>query len=251
MKSLPSYIFIAVIMSSVGYMATRTKNFNIWKMGLLAFIAAPIIMSLENSETAAWVAVTAFFAGYLFPHAHILDGFFGTISDLVNSVRYRDDRRRINSQKEELRRREEELRRQEEELERLRRAYEEAMRNSQQSQQHSEEKNSQGGRQYEKGGRGKHEDFGRKKSGDNTNSRSNTRRQPDPDSKRTIHLKALGLDLNKQYSEDKIKIRKRMLLQKYHPDKHYGKSAEELHKVNEKTQEIIQAADWLERNPDE
>jgi len=139
MEHYSTYAFLAVIMSAVGYLATHTRDFNIWKLGLLAFIVGPIITSLDDIEGAIWVAVISFFVGYLLPHAHILQDFFSAISSLINSIRYRNDKRMIDVKQEELRRKEEELYRREEELEKLRREYEEAMRDARQSQREYEE----------------------------------------------------------------------------------------------------------------
>ena len=255
MESYSTYVFIAVIMSGVGYMATHTRNFNIWKMGLIAFVAAPIVLNLKDSETAIWVAVISFFAGLMLPHAHVFDGFFRAVSELVNSIRYRDDHEHIESKKEELRRREEELRRREEELERLRREYEEAMRGS-----HNSERSNNHGRAKHKSGDGntsgkrQHKQYSSERehsgrgAGSDTSS-SNRGRPNNP--QRSKHLETLGLDPGKIYSSSEIGRRVKELAFKNHPDKHHGKSENDIRRATEKMQEINAAAQWLKQNPEE
>jgi hypothetical protein len=250
MESYSTYIFIAVIMSGVGYMATHTRNFNIWKMGLLAFIAAPIVMNLNDSKAAIWIAVIFFFAGFMLPHAHIFDGFFNAISEAINGFRFRDERRNIESKKEELKRKEEELRRREAELERLRREYEEAMhraRHSHNSHNDSSRHQPGGERKQNKQQRSDKENSG---NGAETNSSSNNWRKAN-NPQRAAHLETLGLDPNKMHSAQEIRKSFKELVSKCHPDKHQDKSEDDIRRFTEKLQKIIAAADWLKRNPDE
>ena len=255
MESYSTYVFIAVIMSGVGYMASHTRNFNIWKMGLIAFIAAPIVMNLEDSETAIWVAVISFFAGFMLPHAHILDGFFRAGSEAINGIRYRDDRRNIESQKEELKRKEEELRRREDELERLRREYEEAM-NRARGSRHSNSDN----RSKQESGSGRKQDkqqnYDQKDSREGAGAgaganKSSTSQERKENPQRTKHLETLGLDPNKNYSATEITRWFKNLATKYHPDKHQNESEEEIRKLNDKLRGLIVAYNWLKQNPEE
>lgn len=240
MESFSTYIFIAVIMSGVGYMATHIRNFNIWKMGLLMFVAAPIVLNLKDTGPAIWVAVIFFFAGFMLPHARIFDGFFESISELINSIRYRDERRNIESQKEELRRKAEELRRREAELERLRREYEEAMHRARQSRYSNSDNSSQ-----RPGGEGK------QKKQQRSNEKRSGHGAKTTNPQRAAHLETLGLDPNKMYSANEIRKNFRELVLKYHPDLHQDKSEDEIRKLTEKMKRINAAADWLKRNPDE
>jgi uncharacterized protein (DUF3084 family) len=249
MESYSTYVFIAVIMSGVGYMATQTRNFNIWKMGLIAFVAAPIVLNLKDSETAIWVAVIAFFVGLMLPHAHVFDGFFRAGSEAINGIRYRDDRRNIESQKEELKQKEAELRRRELELERLRREYEEAMRNARRSRDDSRAKHKSGEERASKQERQQqsHQERSQRGAGAN-NSSSNRGRDNNP--QRAKCLRILGLDPAKIYSLVEMKRRVRELASKYHPDMHHGKSEEEIRNLTEKMKDVNAASDWLERNSD-
>lgn len=235
MESFSTYIFIAVIMSGVGYIATHIRNFNIWKMGLLMFVAAPIVLNLKDTGPAIWVAVIFFFAGFMLPHARIFDGFFESISELINGIRYRDERRDIESQKEELRRKAEELRRREAELERLRRQYEEAMHRARQSRSSS---NKPGGDRKQK----KQKQYDEKRSGHGAKTTN---------PQRAKHLETLGLDPNKIYSAKEIIKSYRKAVSECHPDQFQDKSEDEIRKLNEKLRKIIEAADWLKKNPDE
>ncbi|MDA3969738.1 MAG: DnaJ domain-containing protein [Desulfobulbaceae bacterium] len=223
-------------------MATHTRNFNIWKMGLLAFVAAPIVMNLNDSKAAIWIAVIFFFAGFMLPHAHIFNGFFNAISEVINGIRFKDERRHIESQKEELRRKAEELRRREAELERLRREYEEAMHRA----RHSNHRPG-GERRQDKQQSSDKERPGR---GAGTNSSSNNWRKTN-NPQRAAHLETLGLDPNKVYSSKEIRKLFRENVSKCHPDRHQDKTEEEIRRLTEKLQKIIAAADWLKRNPDE
>ncbi len=250
MESYPTYIFIAVIMSGVGYMATHIRNFNIWKMGLLIFVAAPIVTNLKDSGPAIWIAVIFFFAGFMLPHAHIFDGFFRTIGDVINGFRFRDERRNIESQKEELRRKAEELRRREAELERLRRQYEEAMHRARQSHNSHGDRSSQRPGDERKQNKQQRSENERSGHGAETNSFSNNARKTN-NPQRAAHLETLGLDPNKMYSAKEIKITFRELVSKCHPDRYQNKSEEEIRRLTEKLRDIIAAAEWLKRNPDE
>ncbi|HAW51758.1 MAG TPA: hypothetical protein DCX54_05425 [Flavobacteriales bacterium] len=250
MESYSTYIFIAVIMSGVGYMATHTRNFNIWKMGLLAFVAAPIVMNLNDSKAAIWITVIFFFAGFMLPHAHIFDGFLNAISKAINGFRFRDERRHIESQKEELRRKEEELRRREAELERLRREYEEAMhrtRHSHYSHNDSSSHRPGGERKQNKQQRSDEEKSGH--GAKNNSSSNNWTKTNNP--QRAAQLETLGLDPNKVYSSKEISRWVRNLASKYHPDRHHGKNEDEIRRLTEKMKKINAASDWLKRNPDE
>jgi uncharacterized membrane protein (DUF106 family) len=267
MEHYSTYAFLAVIMSAVGYLATHTRDFNIWKLGLLAFIVGPIITSLDDIEGAIWVAVISFFVGYLLPHAHILQDFFSAISSLINSIRYRNDKRMIDVKQEELRRKEEELYRREEELEKLRREYEEAMRDARQSQREYEEARSRyehqsghsGGEEQQKQQRQKqqesseqkHRSKQRSRSDSKSKSKSRSSSYSGSKSTRTTHLETLGLDPSTQYTTDQIKKWQRKLASKYHPDKHHGKSEEEIRRLTEEMQKINEAADWLKKHPDQ
>ena len=266
-----TYILIAVMMSAVGYVASQARNFNIWKMILIGFVAYPFVLTLENSEHGVWVGIIAFFAGYLLPHAHILEGFFHAISSLINSIRYWDDRRKIRTQQEELRQWEEAIRRREEDLERLRREYEEAMRSAHRSQREYEEARSEyqqrgadsdSGQSDQRREKQQKQEQKRKQQREQEQFRSDQSRQRSsgsssrsrarsgPKSQRTTHLETLGLDPNKQYSTAEIRRWVRKLAAKYHPDRYQDKSDEEIRRRTEEMQNINQAADWLKKHPD-
>lgn len=241
MASFSTFIFVAVMMIAVGYITAKVRNFNIWKMLLIGFVAAPIVTSIGSPGAVAWTAVIAFFVGYLLPQAHFLYDISDAISDVINGVRYRDDRENISSQKEELRRKEEELRRREEALEQLRRQYEEAMRNARQSRSGSEEKAKSRTSSDQKQER-------QQSSGAGSSSKN---KATGPKSKRTIYLEILELDPSKTYTKSEISKRFKELVHKCHPDKHQGESEEEIKRLTEKMRKLIEANNWFKKNPDE
>ncbi len=63
------------------------------------------------------------------------------------------------------------------------------------------------------------------------------------------YLATLGLAPDREYTQEEIKKAYRRQANKYHPDRHMGKSEAEMQVINERFSEIKRAYEWLNKDP--
>lgn len=222
-------VFLSVILVAFGYAVGNSKNFSIWKFALVLFFMIPFVVQFNYGKAHFAIMFISFMVGILLPHANLLAGFFETISNAINSIRYKDayaDIKRKEKEVEELRRKYEQDRRNQnyEEFQK------ERARRSKESQQHRErEKTQKENRNHSK----------QKKSNQEDSSNESIRKK---------YLKILGLDPNGSYSFRDYKAAYRKQASKYHPDKHVHREESFIKDTTKIFQKIMEAFEWLGAN---
>ncbi|MCU7880014.1 MAG: DnaJ domain-containing protein [Candidatus Thiodiazotropha sp. (ex Lucinoma aequizonata)] len=169
----------------------------------------------------------------------MLDGFGESLSDLINSVRYRDAY--------------EDIRRKEEEVEELRRKYEQAEREANSGRQEQErQRRKQQSQDYRKSQKkdknqssGQHKTDDQKSQYEYQQKTDDSHQTSNTDSSKGKYLSILGLDPDGTYSYADIKKAYRRQASKHHPDKHHNKGESVWKEMNERFKEIKEAYEWL------
>jgi len=236
--SYSAFIFLSVIMVAIGYTVGNAKNFNFWKFVLIALITLPMISQFNSGETYLFVMIGGFVVGFLLPHAYVLRGFSGSISDFINAIRYHDAY--------------EDIKRKEEEVEELRRKYEQAQREKNQSKFNDEQakrrEDSKRYRDQQKQEQQTEDSSQNQQQDEPFSDKSNQSKQTSSNIQESIkqdYLNLLGLKPKKNYSHQEIKKAYRRMANKVHPDKHPHASESEKQRMAEKFKEINEAYKWL------
>lgn len=210
-------------MVAFGYIAGNSRQFGFWKFVLVAFLASVFLTTFDDSGVLLATVIISFVLGYILPYARYFEGFGDSLSDFINSIRYRDAYA--------------DIKRKEEEVENLRRMYERerASRNNQQEEKRQERKRQSEG-------------FRRQNQSSSDSSSSSSGKSQQSSRGRSIrekYLETLGLGPEGEYSFQDIKTGYRRMANKWHPDKFSGQSEAVIREASERFKEIIEAFEWL------
>lgn len=238
MTDLPLLIFLASVMIAFGYVAGNAKSFNVWKFAILALVLKLFFDAFELTGIHMVTAVSGFLVGYLLPYAHLLEGLRDTLSEAINSVRYKSAY--------------EDIRRKEEEIEELRKQWERQRENEfKQGQDEARRKRHRESEEFRKQHQKNHsENAKQNNSADSQSTGSNSssyskNKHNNLDTTKKRHLETLGLDPNKEHSFKEIKMAFRRQASKWHPDKFGGEPEIVIQEASRKFREVKEAFDWL------
>ncbi len=235
-------VFLFVLMFSFGFIVQRTRALGFWQFIVIAFLLIVFLTIFGFTKNHLLVMFLSFFVGYLLPYASVLRGVGEAISNLINSIRYRDAYA--------------EIKRKEAEIEELRRQYEDAKagawenRESQERERQKRQKEAEGFRQK----KARSEEKQASASGSSQSSSGSSGSQGSGQhsytrgaSARERYLKTLGLDPNGSYTLSDIKKAFREKAMEAHPDRHHGKSEDVIREMEERFREIKNAFEGLVR----
>lgn len=231
LSELPKLIALAVPMVAFGYIASNTRQLDFWKMALIAFLAISFFNAFENSKLLLGTVGFSFLLGYALPYARGLEGFSDALSNLINSVRYRDAY--------------EEIKRKEEEVENLRRMYERQRSQSNYEQERARQERRRQSENFRQQNQKQSSSGNDKKSQSSGSSSSSKPKGSTANPTKRKHLQTLGLDPDKEYSFAEIKKAYRRMGSKWHPDKFATKADTVIDEAKERFQEIGGAFEWL------
>lgn len=222
--SFSAFVFLAILMFSLGYIAQNVRQFNFWKFLILFFLIMVFFNSFGFSKEHLITMFVAFFMGYLLPHASVLRGIGEHLSDFINAIRYKDAW--------------EDIKRKEAEVEELREKYKQARAEANREKQEQARRNRQ---QQSQNFRQKQKEQKHKSENNNSSNEKSQKSSSSYESPRDRYLKILGLELGKEYSFAEIKKAYRRQASKYHPDKHHGKpNYKEMEERFKKVQEAFE-----------
>ncbi len=234
-------VFLFSVLMGFGYVTATAERLNFFKLALLGLVLSSFISSFYSSNTYLYVMGCSFVFGLVFPKIKQRG---------LPRINWHSVWRILKPKRKPKEKQRQEKSHQETSDSKYQEQYEEAyQRRKRESEKFRRSQNSKQQHRNKQADKEKVEDNKQNQQNHQQYDQSSTQEYADIETLvRNMHLVTLELEPDREYTKEDIKKAYHRQANRYHPDRHMGKSEAQIKVLNEKFAEIKRAYEWLTKD---